>query len=130
MEKISNMKKKNIPAYNVILWDVNRDQIEYYDIMPYLIDCWNSEKKRKRKTWDYDHKFSEDNTRMPDTFDEFRDFVKSNCQHRFWGRCEYEIIVCGWPKRNNETKIDAYEQIKQNIDVVTGLFMNYIFKTK
>ena len=123
---MKKMKQKNIPTYNVILWDINHDQIEYYDIMPYLIDCWKDEKKRRHKIWDYEHKFSKDDTRMPETFDEFKDFIEKNCQYRFWSRCEYEIIVCGWPKGKNETKIDAYDQIMQNIDIVTGLFMNYV----
>ena len=120
------MKRNNIPVYNVILWDFNLDQIEYYDIMPYLIDCWKDEKKRRHKIWDNDHKFSEDDTRMPESFDEFRKFIKGHSLYRYWSRCEYEIVVCGWPKRSNETKIDAYEQIVQNIDVVTGLFMRYV----
>ena len=63
---------------------------------------------------------------MQETFDEFRYFVKMNSLYRFWSRCEYEIIVCGCPKSKKKTKIDAYDQIMQNIDVVTGLFMSYV----
>lgn len=122
------MRIKDMPTYNVILWDINHDQIEYYDIIPYLVESWKDEKNRRHKIWDYDHKFSKDDTRMPETFDEFRYFVKMNSQYRFWSRCEYEIIVCGWPKSKKETKIDAYDQIMQNIDIVTGLFINHVTK--
>lgn len=124
--KPKQMKPMKIPSYYVIIWNFNQDQIEYYDIIPYLIDCWKNDKKKRHKTWDYSHKYSEDDTRMPETFDEFKDYVKSNCRYLFWAKCEYEIIVCGWPIRKNETKIDAYDQIKQNIDVITDLFMNHI----
>ena len=42
---MKKMKQKNIPTYNVILWDINHDQIEYYDIMLYLVGSWKDEKK-------------------------------------------------------------------------------------
>lgn len=115
--------KRKIPPYKVILWDVNRDNVEYYDIMPYLVECWKEEKKRKHKIWNRD---SEDNTKMPETFDEFKKFVLGESQYRFWSRCEYEIIVTGWPIQKHEEKIDAFDQIEANIDVLTKHFMEYI----
>jgi len=119
--------KKNVPPYYVILWDVNKDNIEFYDIMPYLVSRWKEDKKRRHKIWvDREESKVVDDTKMPETFEEFKQFVLSNSFYQFWARCEYEVIVTGWPVHKNEYKLDAYEQIKQNIDVVATHFMNYI----
>lgn len=116
------------PVYKVILWDINRDTIEYYDIMPYIINEWKDEKKKKNKTWNLDllrnGEKVKDN-RMPETYDEFKKFILDKCMYQFWARCEYECIISGWPVKRNEVKIDAYEQIKANIDVIVPLFMEY-----
>ena len=72
------MRIKNIPTYNVNLWDINNDQIEYYDIMSYLVESWKDEKKRRHKIWDYDHKFSKDDTRMPETHSSLKRAMDKN----------------------------------------------------
>lgn len=151
--------KRNIPPYKVLLWDVNRNTVEYYDVMPYLVNCWKEDKKRKVKVWG-DKQTGE----MPKTFDEFKTFVTRTCRYMFWSRCEYEVLVTAWPTRIPKTtkeeilrladeisglsddesknklyeftenkvysidfeKIDAYDQIEANIDVLTTHFMNYI----
>lgn len=33
---------------------------------------------------------------------------------RYWSRCEYEMILVGWPNDEIKRKIDIYEQIKLN----------------
>jgi hypothetical protein len=116
------------PVYNVILWDINRDTLEYYDVMPYFINEWKEEKKKKHKTWNLDALHTGDNiknNKMPETYDEFKKFILDKSMYQFWARCEYECIVSGWPVKKNEVKIDAYDQIKANIDVITPLFMEY-----
>jgi hypothetical protein len=116
------------PVYKVILWDINRDTVEYYDIMPYIINEWKDEKKKKNKTWNLDLLRNGENVkdnRMPETYDEFKKFILDRCMYQFWARCEYECIISGWPVKRNEVKIDAYEQIKANIDVIAPLFMEY-----
>lgn len=120
--------KRKIPPYFVINWDFNRDEMEVYDVMPYLVGCWKTEKKKKHKTWNYsfEHPCVDDDTLMPQTFDEFKKFILNNALYQFWARCEYEIIVTGWPQQKKEKKIDVYDQIKMNIDVITKHFMDYI----
>jgi len=149
--------KKKIPPYNCILWDTNQRNIKFYDIMPYLVDCWEDEKKRKHKTWnrDFDNSDKEiDDTKMPETFEEFKRFVDKKSMYQFWSRCEYEVIVSAWPphpkrdedgniktynydiynseKRSIPTidfydeKLDVYRQIEANIDVLTKHFMSYV----
>ena len=120
------MKKKNIMPYNVIIWECGRDHISYYDIMPYLKNCWKDEKKRKYKTWNRDFSKKEnekDYTKMPETFDEIKKFILCNSRYMFWARCEYEVIIQDWPCQKKSEKIDVYQQIKENIDVVTMVFM-------
>ena len=100
--------KRNIKPYKVISWDFNSDNIEYYDIMPFLIDSYKKIKKNK-----------------PKTFDEIKDFIINESRYRFWSRCEYEVIITGWPKQKREVKIDIFDQIMKNIDVITTHFMSH-----
>ena len=100
--------KRNIKPYKVISWDFNSDNIEYYDIMPFLIDSYKKIKKNK-----------------PKTFDEIKEFITNESRYRFWSRCEYEVIITGWPKQKREVKIDIFDQIMKNIDVITTHFMSH-----
>ena len=48
--------KKSIKPFNVINFNINSGEFEAYDVMPYLVECYQNEKKSKR----------------PVTFDEFK----------------------------------------------------------
>lgn len=109
--------------YYVLLWDFNKKQPEYYDIMPYLINTFNEEKKCKFKVFCKDGE--------PETFEQFKEFILNACRYQFWSRCEYEFIMVQWPynEKNplkDSKKIDAYEQIKMNINIITQHFINEI----
>ena len=99
-------------SFNVIIYDPNLREFVKYDIMPYLIRTYN-EKKEKKET-------------LPETFDEFKNFVKSESQYQFWARCEYEILLIDWPCQKNHEKWDVYKQIMMNLDIVTKVFMENI----
>ena len=101
--------KRNIKPYKVISWNFNHDDIEYYDIMPFLIDSYKEIKKNK-----------------PKTFDEIKEFIINESRYRFWSRCEYEVIITGWPKQKREVKIDIFNQIMENIDVITTHFISHL----
>ena len=101
--------KRNIKPYKVISWNINQDDIEYYDIMPFLIDSYKKIKKNK-----------------PKTFDEIKEFIINESRYRFWSRCEYEVIITGWPKQKREVKIDIFNQIMENIDVITTHFISHL----
>ena len=101
--------KRNIKPYKVISWNFNHDDIEYYDIMPFLIDSYKRIKKNK-----------------PKTFDEIKEFIINESRYRFWSRCEYEVIITGWPKQKREVKIDIFNQIMENIDVITTHFISHL----
>ena len=94
--------------YNVLIQDFNSRKFVPYDIFPYLHRQYN---KREQK---------------PLTLQEYKDFILSEARCQWWARCEYEIIVAGWPNTTNSKKIDVYDQIELNIDAITTLFMEYV----
>ena len=98
------MKKK----FNVIVYDCNKNTFEEYDVLPYLKMCY--EKKDKK----------------PETFDEFKKFVKDESMYQFWSRCEYEMICHGWPVKKREYKLDVHEQIMMNINIIAEILYNEI----
>ena len=55
--------KRKIEPYYVITWDFNKDQIEKYNIMDYLINCYKETKKRKLD--------------IPKTFEEYKNMLKT-----------------------------------------------------
>lgn len=95
-------------SFNVINYDFNNRKFEAYDIMPYLIDCYQKSK----------HK--------PTTFEEFKEFVLSKSLYQWWSRSEYEIILVDWPCEKDWKKIDIYYQITLNIDIITEILIENI----
>ena len=106
-KKATNSKKN---AFYVITWDCNRQVFEPYDIMPYLRDCYKETKKTRRKE-------------TPETVQEFTKFVRGELMYRYWGRCEYEVILVDWPCQQKEDKIDVFDQCEMNLELITRLLM-------
>ena len=96
--------------FNVIIWDINRGKFLPYDVMPYL------------------RKFYSEARVKPKTLNEFIRFVDSEAKYQWWARCEYEVILSDYPRQEVSEKIDVYQQIKINIDVVTMIVMNELKK--
>ena len=120
--------------FNVIVYNINSKEFESYNIIPYLVSCYNKKEKR------------------PQTFDEFKEFVRNESMYQWWSRCEYEIILSPWPyisspserwnkKEEDDVeawkehwkkhlkeceKIDVFYQIRMNIDVITSLVMESV----
>ena len=104
---------KHINEYNVIVEDYNNKEFVSYDVMPYLMRCYDETKKKDK----------------PKTFEEFKEFVRSKSMYQYWCRCEYEIVLNSlFSGRTKEEKIDVYFQISLNIDVVTKLLMDNVNK--
>lgn len=58
-------------------------------------------------------------------------YVSSNLMYRFWAKCEWEFVAIDWPhldmvKDSRPVKIDVYDQLKPNIDLIVDLVWNYI----
>lgn len=95
-------------TFNVIFYNFNARKFEYYNILPYFI-----------------REYKEQELNLS-TFEEFKKFILDEAQYQFWGRCEYEMILQGWPNTDVEEKWDIYDQIKMNINVITNLFIDVI----
>ena len=117
------MNRVQIPAFYTLTWDMNRAEVENYDIMPYLVSAWKEDKTRKRKIW---FKSSDDDTKEPTTVEEWKKAILAASRYQFWARCEYEIIISEWPTEKHRVKLDVFDQINANIDVITKLFMEYV----
>lgn len=103
--------------FYVLTWDFNKDMIEHYDVLPYFRDRLEERIEKNKK--DEDEYF-----KVPKSFDEFKKFVEDESLYQFWSRCEYEMIVHGWPVRKNDYKIDVHEQIMMNLDVISGILFD------
>ena len=101
--------------FNVLMWDFNADSLVHYDVMPYFRNCYKEKKKKKQE---------------PKTPEEFRVFVENESRYRFWSRCEYEMIIHGWPVRENDYKIDIHEQVMMNIDHIVNLLVTEFLTKK
>lgn len=101
-------------SFYVLNWDFNTDNLVEYDVLPYFRNCYNNLNKSKR----------------PSTAEEWKEFVKGNGMYMFWSRCQYEIIVTGWPQQKNEVKVDVWQQIKMNMDLIVKILMEEFDKKK
>jgi len=100
-------KKENL-EWNVLMWDFNQDALITVDIVPFFKNCLKSVKKNDR----------------PKTKEEFNEFIKKEAKYYFWAKCEYEMIIHGWPKQKNNEKVDVYNQLVLNWDVFIDNFWN------
>ena len=102
---------KHINEFTVIVEDYNKKEFISYDVMPYLMRCYEETKKKDK----------------PKTFEEFKEFVRSKSMYQYWCRCEYEIVLNSlFSGRTKEEKIDVYFQISLNINTVTKLLMENV----
>lgn len=96
--------------FNVIIYDFNSKSFKSFNIIPCLIREYE-DKKLKLKT-----------------FKEVKEFITNYSRYQWWGRCEYEIILQGWPSTNVTEKWDVNRQVELNIDNITQIFIDSIPK--
>ena len=108
--------------FNVLIWDFNSDSLSHYDVMPYfrnsLKERIDRDKEYLKKNGDIKSNIYKEHYKTPKTLDEFKKFIEKVSLSQFWSRCEYEIILHGWPVQKNNYKLDVYEQIMMNIDII------------
>lgn len=97
-------------SFNVIIQNFNTNKFDPYDVMPFFIEEYNKLKKK------------------PKTYNEFYKFIEENSKYMFWSRCQYEIIICGWPNLDTQEKWDIHKQIMMNIEVITNILIENIEK--
>ena len=93
--------------FNVIVYDFNTKKFVPYNVFTYLEREYKEyppkdKSKASLKTW-----------------------ILEKSRYMFWSRCEYEIVLTPWPPNEKiSEKIDVFEQIEMNIDVITDMFYN------
>ena len=124
----------NLKQFNVLTWDFNSDRLQLYDILPYFREKFKEIKKtRKLKKVARIIERNPEAERyyhVPENKEELINFVKNEALYRFWSRCEYEIIIHGWPKQRQSYKMDVYEQIIMNIDIITDILYAELLENK
>lgn len=100
------MTQSKIKPFYVIAW--NNISFIPYDIMPHLMEQYKSRKKKV----------------VLNTRQEVMDFIKGESLYQWWGRCEYEVILSDWPGMKEQKKIDVYEQLMMNLDIVADIFID------
>ena len=113
--------------FYVLTWDFNTDRLEHYDVLPYFRRCWEKQVERAAdpeiikllEEYPENRKYYA----VPGSYEEFRKFVESESQYMFWARCEWEMIIHGWPVRKDDYKIDVHEQVMMNLDTIAGILM-------
>lgn len=99
LKGLKKLKKRLDAAYR-------KDPDKYRQIVDTVV--W-AERKRKRKY----------------TVDELVEIeLRHKCQYYFWAKCEYEVVVTGWPDTEVEKKIDVYTQLDNNWEI----FRNLVFE--
>lgn len=96
--------------FNVIWFNPTLRKFEKYNIIPSLINRYNEEKELNKNS----------------SFEEIKKFILSESLYRWWSKCEYEIILTDWPTQKYKQKIDIYQQIKMNIDIITEIFIDVL----
>lgn len=94
LNELKKLKKKLTAAY--AKKELNGDDEAFKKIVNSLL--WDEKKRNKKYT--------------PDELIEME--LRRKCMYYFWAKCEYEVIVTGWPDTKTEKKIDIYEQLDAN----------------
>lgn len=100
--------------FNVLVFNFNSRKVQPYNIIPYLTECYKRKSKSKR----------------PSTFEEFKEFIIKESKYQWWSRCEYEIVITGFPIQDEREKIDVYYQVMMNLDIITKLLIEEVSNKK
>ena len=93
--------------FNVLWWDFNNDYPTPYDVLPYFRREYKSCKKKDR----------------PVTEEQWKKFIEDRGKYMYLSRAQYEIIVHQWPPTEKYKKVDIWQQIEPNVDLIARLLM-------
>lgn len=107
-------------SFHVLYMNFNSKKMESYDVMPSLYGSILTSKNKISKRWKDIYKVNSKET--------LKKYIKGHFQYCYWAKCEWEYIVYGWPTSKNERglKIDVYQQLEPNIDLITNLLWEQI----
>lgn len=106
-------KKRDYPVFNTVMEDFNKAEYKKFNIFRgyYISEFLDKYKKKPTK-----ERNKED----------FAEQLKRECKYSYWGKSEYEIIISPWGGRAPEKKVDVWNQIELNWDIVVDLGWNYV----
>lgn len=108
------MMAENLEWY-VLEHDFNSDQIRQFNIFNSVnFDKWLNVALKKYET-----------------YEKFREDLRSALFYAFCSKAEYEIICKGLVSiKDNEFKIDVYEQVLPNLDILAKYILTEVNKKK
>lgn len=121
------------PKFYALYKDFNNGKLEKIDVLSILWDdIFTKSGKISKKTFYTIDKITYKT--LPVTSKEkLKEFIKSKLMSVYWSRCEYEIIGCDWPYKDDgliesarPVKFDVWDQIEPNLDVIVNLVWSYI----
>ena len=105
------MKKNTTFKYYAMNYDVNRRGIKYINVL----------NREEIKEIERDVKKGKITTRGA-----FKESLRLNLKHRYWARRECEMSIGDLYEKdlNKYEKIDVYDQIEPNLDLITDYVIN------
>jgi len=97
--------------WNVYYEDINNKKIDIFNVFhhwSFLEDCKKNAKQNG------------------ENYNAFIHQLKRDAMYYFWSKCEWEIVVTGFPIDKTKKKLDVYDQVIANFDI----FAEYIWKLK
>lgn len=77
-------------------------------------------------SWKF-NEYLKENFKENKTKEKFCEQLKRDLQYCYWSKCEHEVIITGWPQREDvEIKTDVYYQVMLNWDK----FADYTWKNR
>ena len=112
MPRKETEKKKEL-VWNVYIGNFNAQCIEVFNIFHHV--RFFADLKKIAKKYKNDREM-------------FEEEVRRNLMYYYWSKCEWEIILTGWPQREgyNDEKVDVYSQVMLNWDV----FIDYLWENR
>ena len=101
LKELKKLKKKLDGVYG-------KDDAKYLKLVSKMV--WDENKNRMKYT--------------PEDLIEME--LRHKCMYYFWSKCEYEVIVTGWPDTKTERKIDIYQQLEANWETFKKMVFDVI----
>lgn len=105
------------PVWNVYIEDWNSKTINVFNVFKHwgFVEACKKEYKKYRK---------------PEQEKELEKEIKGWAMYCFWSKCEYEVIITGWPEPREDSgfkpiKIDIYDQLMLNWDSFFKYFVEH-----
>lgn len=125
------MKKQKRPSFYAFYKDFNTGAIKSIDVLEYIFSEFLTERGAiiKKKFQIYDR-----NTHKPipiTTKEQLAERIRTILMYRFWAKCEWEMVIIDFPYRDTikdsrPLKVDVYDQLKPNMDLIVDLVWNYV----